>query len=584
MAQAAAQPDTTAAMVSGGSTPLSITRPGKTHQPPLMRPHRGCLALWWEPAEVLPVGTPGSAFREGAGSNPAGGLIEDDGALQGGAPSYARGKGIPQVDAIAQLHQSLDARLNPETVAGLVLDVIGGQLQPAQRRLLEQAAQSRPAWYSSSSDDFDRPVPAEHKVRVLLDLLDRDVSEPVIETLAGDPWQLMGQLRMVGPFVGWHPGSDFKSRLNRQQRAEYRVESPDGSGPMSRRQYNRLVRHLQRTQDRAKRLQKQVLLRQLVMVGRSGLAYSITLDDMLSDPTAACFVAYWVAQRNRRREFSIDGRVNPFDTIASMLFDRCVEAPGTDWWMIARAYPTPQAITRLNDLRVGELMGRWFGFMHLGAEMLAELYAGWPDREIAPIVPDSAWADRPGLMPSREARGARVEKVVDLRTMIVRKGVDSSAWNTVAQAYNACRAGWLNCLAAGEALPLADEVCPGKAMRLMAADLAAMHYNRGGLADPETRVWADLPFPWHVLSRKARCTVDDVEYACRAQGVDPHAKGWTAPRQTGPVGAWRPTPELVHGVEVADPLWAGLLRRAGVFSGKKTAHLDLQQDGAEVVS
>lgn len=29
-----------------------------------------------------------------------------------------------------------------------------------------------------------------------------------------------------------------------------------------------------------------------------------------------------------------------------------------------------------------------------------------------------------------------------------------------------------------------------------------------------------------------------------------------------------PTPELVHGVSIADPVWASLLRRAGVFSGK----------------
>ncbi len=32
---------------------------------------------------------------------------------------------------------------------------------------------------------------------------------------------------------------------------------------------------------------------------------------------------------------------------------------------------------------------------------------------------------------------------------------------------------------------------------------------------------------------------------------------------------FRPTPELVHGVSIADPVWAGLLRRAGVFSGKQ---------------
>ena len=44
--------------------------------------------------------------------------------------------------------------------------------------------------------------------------------------------------------------------------------------------------------------------------------------------------------------------------------------------------------------------------------------------------------------------------------------------------------------------------------------------------------------------------------------------GWTGPRARGKTAEFTPTPELVHGVEVADPVWASLLRRAGVFSGK----------------
>ena len=58
--------------------------------------------------------------------------------------------------------------------------------------------------------------------------------------------------------------------------------------------------------------------------------------------------------------------------------------------------------------------------------------------------------------------------------------------------------------------------------------------------------------------------------ACGAAGLDPEESGWTAPRPTGDPTPFRPTPELVHGVEVADPQWAVLLRHAGVFSGKKT--------------
>jgi hypothetical protein len=215
-------------------------------------------------------------------------------------------------------------------------------------------------------------------------------------------------------------------------------------------------------------------------------------------------------------------------------------------------------------------MGDWLGFMRLAAVMLREQYEAWPDREIAPIVPDSMWKDRPGLMPSRESRGGRTEKIVDLTTMTVQPGIDSSTWNTLAQAYNAARAGWINCLGAAGALDLLEVMCPGKAMRLMAADLAAWHRVTGGQADPDTLVWAELPKPWTVLEDVGpRVDVDVVEYTCLKHGVDPRAKGWTAPRPTGEVVAWAPTPELVHGIEVSDPLWAGLLRKAGVFSGKK---------------
>lgn len=453
----------------------------------------------------------------------------------------------------------------PEAVCGLILQVPGVGLLPAQQRVLRRAAGSRQARYLSMSDDFDRPVPAVHKVQVLLRLLGKDVPAGLQARMAGDPWRLVGELQVLAPFVGWDPAKDYAGRLTRRDLAELGNPLVDGGFPQSKRQYNRLVRHLLRTQVRAYRMQQQVLLRQLVTVGRSGLAYSITVDEMRGDPAGACFVAYWVAQRNRRRAFTVAGRDNPFDAVAAGLLARCRTA-GSDWWMIARAYPDPEVVARLSAARQGELMGQWFGFMRLAGELMHGLYDAWPVREVEPNLPDRVWAARPGLMPTREARGARTAKVVDLTTMVVTKGVDSSTWNTVAQAYNAARAGWINCLAAAGALELLDATCPGKAMRLMAGDLVAgLH---GGAVDAETRVWAALPPPWEVLDDTSRIGRDTVEWACRQVGVDPEVKGWTAPRRTGQVADWKPTPDLVHGIAVGDPLWAGLLRRSGVFSGK----------------
>ncbi len=454
------------------------------------------------------------------------------------------------MDVIEQLHRTLDARATPEAVCALIAQVDGTPYLPVQRRLIARAADSRPARYSSMSDDFERPVPAEHKVRKLVELLAREgigpsaVPEEAIAQVAGDPWQLLGQLRYVAPFVGWHPGGDYAARLNRDQRERVGVG-------LSKRKYNRLVRHMIRTQDRAKRLQQEILLRQLTLVGRSGLAYSITADEMRADPVAACFVAYWVAQRNRRRAFTTAGRDNPYDGIADLLLLACTaRAERTDWWMLARAYPSPVIVARLDDERRGELMGHWFGFMRVAADMLRDLHEAWPTRKTEPD-------------------GAATMKVVDRATMIVQPGVDSSTWNTVAQAYNAARAGWLNCVGAAGALDLLDAACPGKAMRLMAADLGALHASSGGGVDPDTKVWAALPPPWEILDGTALCGAPEVDAVCRDNGVDPHAKGWTAPRQIGgDVAEWEPTPELVHGIEVADPLWAGLLRRCGAFSGK----------------
>jgi hypothetical protein len=55
---------------------------------------------------------------------------------------------------------------------------------------------------------------------------------------------------------------------------------------------------------------------------------------------------------------------------------------------------------------------------------------------------------------------------------------------------------------------------------------------------------------------------------CRRHGVDPVKNGWVAPRPGRTVHAFRPTPELVHGVEVGHPGLALILRRMGYFSGK----------------
>lgn len=446
---------------------------------------------------------------------------------------------MAEQSALDKLYTSLDSRLRPEDVAALIL-AAGQPFDDGERTLLQRAANSRPRWwYTSMSSDFARPVDASRQVAAL-----NRMTGAAFEVDAANPAELRALLAAVGGGVGWRTGFDFKR--DRVTRAELKA----AGSPWSKRQYNRLVRHLTRLHAKVERLDVELRKRELMLVGRSGLAADITAGRFRNDLAAACFVAYFVARKNLRREFSLSGKTNPMDEIADMLLKRLDDT--SDWWMVSRAHPTPQIVGRLSAADQGELLGRWSALMRGAANIL-----------------EAAW-----------------DPQVNRTTMIVQRGMDSSTWNTVAQAYNTARAGWMNVLAATGALRLLDVACPGKVMRLMAADLAFWHRSSGSDVDPDTAVWAALPLPWEVLSGAASCTRDYVVETCKRFEVDPVVRGWVGPRVTGKVAKFEPTPELVHGVSIADPVWAGLLRRAGVFSGKqiKDGYEDIAVPPAVVVS
>ena len=102
----------------------------------------------------------------------------------------------------------------------------------------------------------------------------------------------------------------------------------------------------------------------------------------------------------------------------------------------------------------------------------------------------------------------------------------------------------------------------------VSADVVAWHAHLGNKLDPNTQVWATLPRPWDVITGQAECTRAMVVAACREAGVDPAKSGWTAPRSYERVAKFHATPELVHGVTVASPHFAKLMRQMGYFSGK----------------
>jgi hypothetical protein len=432
--------------------------------------------------------------------------------------------------ALAALHASLDERRRPEEVAHLVFRALGHRLSPPERINLGRVARSAWRWHgwSSMSVDFAQPVGGMRQVGAAVRLFDLTAGD----VDADDPVSLLEFAARLGESLGaLDPARlDFlRDRLNREARAAAGIE-------LSKRQYNRRFRVTRRIAAKGRRLEAEQAKRRLTMVARSGFAAGIDREAFLADPWAACFVAYLTAKRKLRREFTLSARDNPYDEIADMLFQRCMDNPHTNWWMIAQAYPSDAVLGRLTDAQRGELLGRWWTTMREVAAMLKRVWSA---------------------------------SSFDRATMIVRRGNDSSTWNLLCGAYNAARAAWIATLEASGTVALLDASCPGKAMMLIAADLAAWHRSTGGGLHPDVGVWARLPLPWDVLDGAATCTRTDVDAACAEAGVEPVNSGWTAPKAHGAMGAFRPTPELVHGVSVADPVWASVLRSGGVFSGKR---------------
>lgn len=430
------------------------------------------------------------------------------------------------------LYESVQRRYRPEDVADEILSVLGRRLRADERALLERAARGSLRrsvhGYSSMLNDFFRPLGPKSsldRARTLFftayEMSDED---------ARDPEKVEAFLRHVSPEIAKTFGaSDFKrDRLDRAARKAAGLEH-------SRRRYNRMFRLLRRTEQKLERMIANWRKYEYTRIGKSALATRLSFEDFSANENSACFVAYYAARCNLRSEFTVAGQQRPFDEIAEMLLSRCLSDPYASAWAIAHVLPRRDVLVRLFDGQKMQLLATWYGLLREIAELLRQVWE---------------------------------RSRFDRTTMIVRRGDDSSTWNQTASAWNQARQHWFALLYALGMDELLDGACPGKVMRLMAADVAAWHRAVGGSLDPDTSVWAELPPPWEVLDGTARCTRAHVESVCRRHGVDPNKKGWIEPRPPGKVAKLRPTPELVHGVAVGDPHLASMLRRAGWFSGK----------------
>lgn len=432
-------------------------------------------------------------------------------------------------DLLRELHRSLDRQPRPEDLLTPIQALLGARLSAVERTALilaRRSAQAANPWgWSSMADDFRRPVGLERQLSVASQLFQTRLPEDSSD-LAGIDQYLHGVTAEIEGQVG---AGDFqRDRLSRAARAAAGLE-------LNNRQYNKRFRLAVRMARKRERFARGLEQRALTLISKSRLASELPYGVFAQDPDTAAFIAYFTARCHRRSVFTNAPQQRPYDEIADLLFARCRRSPGTVWWAIAHVHPTPEVLGHLSAAQRGELLGRFYAVLDRSAALMREVWA---------------------------------HSNIDRSSMVVRRGNDSSTWNLLAGAWNQARDGWINLLYALDADEVLDAVCPGKAMRLMAADVAAWHRLSGGGLDPNTEVWSALPLPWTVITGETRCTRSDVLAACQVAGLDPATSGWIAPRAAARVQPFTPTPELVHGVTVGHPGLAQLLRRAGVFSGK----------------
>ncbi|WP_406123451.1 hypothetical protein OHQ89_14855 [Streptomyces canus] len=438
---------------------------------------------------------------------------------------------------LRELHASLTLRKRPEDVARLIQDLYAAQgsgLDAATEAALAKAAANslRNLWhgYTSMQEEFARPVGAQRQLARAASLF---TSVPDLPDDAGDdPAQIEAVIRRAGEEIGRAYGqNDFG--LDRFNRAERRAAD---LGEISKRQYNKRFRLLRRMEAKLARLIHEQRLREVTITGKGALAHALPYELFATDPDTAAFIAYITARGYMRSVFTNGRQRQVYDEVAEALLQRLRKRPErTCWYAVAHVHPTAEVLAHVSDQDLTQLLIRWNGFL----------------RQVAAVLED-AWNRQP----------------LERNTMIVRRGNDSSTWNQAAQAWNTARAHWFALLTELGQDEILDRICPGKVPRLMAADVAYWHRVSGGGLHPDTYVWAELPLPWEVLRGEKECPRSLIEAVCARHRVDPIAGAWTAPRPSIEAVAYRRTPELVHGVAVADPLMASALRSAGVFSGK----------------
>ncbi len=415
---------------------------------------------------------------------------------------------------VEPLYAAVAGRLRPEDVAKTVLKLFPNPPHKLRWRVRTLGRSYLPV-------RFDLPTPLTRTANVLAlllgepELTDEESVGPKLDAL------LVKGRQAIAATEG---GLDFKAdRRNRESRSAAGLT-------LSRRRYNklfRLIAFLEREREGNLRHQE---LTTLLREAKTSLVRHLPRETFARDANTAVFVAYMAARMGLRSEFTIDPQQRAFDDLSEALFGTLEKSSTTEWAAVAYVFPRSDVLSRVGDEGRLRLLGLAGATMERAARVLDRI---------------------PGVDPQKG--------------FVVQRGQDSSSWNAAAGAWNKARDFWL-----GLSDSLGFDVSgflPGKVPRLMASDVVAWSRIAGKGAHPDEAVAQLLPAPWKVLLEGAPCSEEMVREACRQVGVDPDKTGWTAPHARTAVETWKPTPELVYGVAVANPELALLMRRMGWFSG-----------------
>lgn len=292
---------------------------------------------------------------------------------------------------------------------------------------------------------------------------------------------------------------------------------------LSKNRWKKALRLLARIEETLNRAESNIADREASICGKSRLSFMIDVDSLDNATLAA--VAYLTARANRRSVFSAKDQSKAFDTIYDILVKQLDET--SNWFELAKVYPTGASFQHLNDSEKGELLGIFYAKMESYGNKLGELYAGLPN--------------------------------LAQENMVTTQGTDSSRWNIYSGAYNTMRSAWLNLTLFSGFGHIFETFLPGKAPRIMAADLIYSRMSSGDDLHPDTGLFYTFPKPWEVLAGKATI---DIEEARKHDG-------WGAPLSDVKTEKPSHEPALVHGVEIASPALAEMMRKSGAFAGNK---------------